>query len=102
MYVILDDAPAVYYHVMDSKDADGCLEVFAETKDRRLIRRTLIELGRTYQVAPLNPRKKKHRGRVCKVRAFDEDFMPRFAVVQFMDNGRIGKVDLEDLADAAK
>ncbi len=34
MRVVFDDAPAVYYHVMDSKDADGCLEVFAETKDR--------------------------------------------------------------------
>ncbi|QDV67679.1 hypothetical protein Poly24_13810 [Rosistilla carotiformis] len=56
-----------------------------------------LTIGETYRVEPLNPQKKKHRGRVCAILEFDDDFMPGFASVRFHDNNRVGKVDLSDL-----
>lgn len=56
-----------------------------------------LTVGETYRVEPLNPRKKKHRGRVCTILEFDNDFMPRKASVRFHDTNRVGKVELSDL-----
>ncbi len=43
---------------------------------------------------PLNPLKKKHRGRICKVTGFRQG---RWACVVFLDNARRGRVELEEL-----
>jgi hypothetical protein len=67
-------------------------------------RNTEIETGKEYIVQPLNPRKLKNRGRHCLVL----DFVPVseahpndiVAKVRYIDNNRIGKVNLSDLIPA--
>lgn len=67
-------------------------------------RNTEIETSKEYVVQPLNPRKLKNRGRHCLVL----DFVPlseshpndTIAKVRYIDNNRIGKVDLADLIPA--
>lgn len=60
--------------------------------------RTLTpKIGERYVVSPMNPQKKKHRGRTCVIEAFNAEYMPDRATVRFDDNNRLGKVDLSDL-----
>lgn len=63
---------------------------------------TEITIGATYQVEPLNARKKKHRNRVCTILGFDDGFFGGQALVRFHDNNRKGKVDMTDLTPVAK
>lgn len=73
----------------------------AITQCKKKIRDVEIEIGKQYQVQPLNPRKLKNRRRQCLVL----DMVPlskahpnyMVAKVRYLDNNRIGKVDLEDL-----
>lgn len=58
-----------------------------------------IAIGREYVVDPLNPRKRKHRGRRCVITELADQFMPDVATVRFTDGlrGHWGKVDIGDL-----
>lgn len=57
-----------------------------------------IYAGEKYLVSPPNPRKLKHRGRICEVIGWDKD-RPKYPgfVVRFQDNNRQGKVETDDL-----
>jgi hypothetical protein len=65
-------------------------------------RKVTLIAGNEYVVSPLNPRKMKHRGRRCVLL----DFVPvsklhpkdNVAKVRFVDNNRIGRAELDDLA----
>lgn len=65
-------------------------------------RETVLEIGKEYVVQPLNRLKKKHRDRHCVILDFVpvSDFRPMdlVAKVRFLDNNRIGRTDLGDLA----
>jgi hypothetical protein len=62
-------------------------------------REVLVEVGREYEVQSLNPRRTKNRGRRCMVLGFITE-LTSFgkAEVRFLDTGRRGLVDREDLA----
>jgi len=54
--------------------------------------------GKKYIIQPDNPRKMKHRNRICILIEVDDNFMPTCANVKFEDTNRIGKIDcLSDL-----
>lgn len=65
-------------------------------------RKVTLIAGHEYVVSPLNPRKMKHRGRRCVLL----DFVPvsesrpkdTVAKVRFVDNNRVGRAELDDLA----
>lgn len=63
------------------------------------VRHVHVVVGRTYLVQPLNPLKKKHRDRICTVTRIlmDKEIFPCGAEVKFADNGRRGRVELDDL-----
>jgi len=68
-------------------------------------RKVTLKVGKEYVVQPLNSQKKKHRDRHCMILDFvpvSEDH-PRdiVAKVRFLDNNRIGRVELEDLTSKA-
>ena len=57
-----------------------------------------LEIGKRYEVKPMNIEKGKDVGRTCTLLALNEDFMPTEAEVKWDDTGRNGKVkDLSDL-----
>lgn len=62
-----------------------------------------IEVGREFEVQPPNPQKLKHRGRRCTVVGwvFDDIGFLSAVSVKFADNGRRGRVDLEDLVEVS-
>ena len=62
-------------------------------------REVVLEVGKKYKVAPLNPRKKKNRDRECIITGFDEDFMPKKAFVIWYDNQKKGSEDVGDLIE---
>jgi hypothetical protein len=68
--------------------------------DARLVK---IESGREYEVQPPNQQKLRHRGRRCTVVGWvlDDIGNPMKVSVRFGDNGRRGRVDLEDLIEVA-
>lgn len=53
-----------------------------------------VTVGQRYIVDPLNPRRRKNRGRTCVVVGFENDDM---AIVRFDDNGRSGREDPGEL-----
>ncbi|MFS0557425.1 hypothetical protein [Brevibacillus sp. 179-C9.3 HS] len=57
--------------------------------------------GNRYLVEPINPQKKKHRGRICKINGFEHNRIgdPLKILVQFEDNNRHGKVSIDDLLE---
>ncbi|MGC4376209.1 hypothetical protein WD019_04610 [Fictibacillus sp. Mic-4] len=59
-----------------------------------------VVIGGEYVVKPENPLKLKHRDRIVTVHKFVEDHIgnPIKAAVKFKDNGRVGRVDVTDLA----
>lgn len=59
-------------------------------------RKVEVIRGNKYICEPLNPLRKKNRGRICKVVDHD-DWSPVDAYVIWEDTGRMGKVDLSDL-----
>lgn len=63
------------------------------------VRKVTAVVGAEYEVLPLNPRKKKHRGRRCVILDFVRDGIgcAYKAVVRFLDNNRWGRVDIADL-----
>lgn len=65
----------------------------------RKIRDLNIVIGEEYVVEPMNPQKLKHRGRPCVVKGFVRDDIgtPVKVKVQFLDNLRPGRVDIDDL-----
>jgi hypothetical protein len=62
-------------------------------------RRVTAVIGAEYEIDPLNPQKKKHRGRRCVVLDFvrDDRGQAYKVVVRFLDNNRRGRVDIDDL-----
>ena len=69
-------------------------------------RNVTLHEGREYIVNPLNPRTTKHRGRRCIVldivpvsESHPRDYT---AKVRFLDNNRVGRVELSDLVPASK
>jgi hypothetical protein len=61
-------------------------------------RTIILEIGRRYEVRPMNIAKGKNVGRTCTLLALNEDFMPSEAEVKWEDTGRKGKIkDLTDL-----
>lgn len=71
----------------------------------KLPRQVEVKTGEEYIIQPHNPRKLKNRGRHCLVL----DFVPVndtdpdgyiVAKVRYLDNNRIGKVELADLLPA--
>jgi len=57
-----------------------------------------LEIGRRYEIKPMNIAKGKNIGRTCTLLALNEDFMPTEAEVIWDDTGRKGKIkDLTDL-----
>lgn len=65
-------------------------------------RTVIIEVGRQYVVKPHNKQKLKHRDRECVLLDVVpvSEFHPRdlVAKVRFLDNNRIGRTELDDLA----
>lgn len=59
-------------------------------------REVVLELGREYIVEPLNPLKRKHRGRLCFVDKLEADRDGNIWV-RFVDKESRGKVYLSDL-----
>ncbi|MED1645575.1 hypothetical protein P4U99_20740 [Brevibacillus agri] len=57
--------------------------------------------GNHYLVEPINPQKKKHRGRICTIIGFEQNDIrdPLKILVQFSDNNRHGKVSIDDLLE---
>ena len=64
----------------------------------RRSRRYAVAVGDACIVDPINPRKKKHRGRLCEV--VELEMLDGDAWVKFIDTGRTGKVDIGDLVSA--
>lgn len=62
-------------------------------------RSVTIELGRNYMIDPINPLKKKHRGRTCMVIGFmsDSQGTPIDARVKFLDTSRTGRISIRDI-----
>jgi hypothetical protein len=60
------------------------------------VREVEIDTDKIYQISPLNPRKKRHRGRLVKVLSCREKGCFR---VKFLDTGRVGVVDGDDLIE---
>lgn len=69
-------------------------------------RKATLTAGNEYIVRPLNPRKKKHRGRLCVILDFVpvSEFHPvdTVAKVRFIDNNRIGRAELSDLESSSE
>lgn len=64
-------------------------------------RQVIMEKDRRYTVKPQNPLKFKHRDRECIllniIPRTEHDSVDRVAQVRFVDNQRVGHVDLGDL-----
>ena len=58
--------------------------------------------GSEYVIKPKNPRKLKHRNRICVFIKASDKHMPSTAEVRFKDTNRIGKIDLCDLVSLDK
>jgi hypothetical protein len=57
-----------------------------------------LEIGKKYEVKPMNIAKGKDVSRTCTLLALNDDFMPTEAEVKWHDTDRKGKVkDLSDL-----
>ncbi|AZK47503.1 hypothetical protein [Paenibacillus lentus] len=63
-----------------------------------------IKVGDSFYVQPDNPKKLLHRGRHCIIKDFQKDDIgnPSQVIVTFSDNGRSGKVDIQDLVVTPK
>jgi hypothetical protein len=65
-------------------------------------RQVVLGIGKEYVIQPLNPRKTKNRDRRCVLLEFapvsqhEPDYIK--AKVRYLDSGRIGRIELEDLA----
>ncbi|MET1180561.1 hypothetical protein ABG775_21730 [Peribacillus simplex] len=67
-------------------------------KDTQLYRKLNLTIGDTFIVEPVKKNKKKHRGRLVQIHSFVDDFRGKLRVrVKFIDNGRLGFVELDDL-----
>lgn len=58
--------------------------------------RTTIEVNGYYLINPLNPRCRRHRGRMCKVL---EILNTNYVRVRLLETKRIAKVKASDLTD---
>ena len=56
--------------------------------------------GQTYKIEPINPKKRKYRGRICTFIDYDEDRI-QIATVRFNDTNREGKIPVDDLVQIA-
>ncbi len=81
-------------------------QIEVSTSYGRMHRKATLTAGNAYIVRPLNPRKQKHRGRLCVIL----DFIPvseshpndTVAKVRFVDNNRIGRAELSDLVPSSE
>ncbi len=68
------------------------------SKERKMV----LRVGSEYVVDPLNSRKMKHRDRRCVILDFvpvsDDHPKDIIAKVRFLDNNRVGRAELDDLA----
>jgi len=82
-------------------DKSDVIMVVGSGYAKKSSREVEMVVGRKYQVPPANPSKKKHRDRVCVlldiIPISESHPMDLVAKVRFMDNNRIGRVDLSDL-----
>ena len=63
-----------------------------------LSRTVKLVVGTRYIVRPLNSHQGiKNQGRVAELLGFTDSFMPRGAIVRYLDNNRRGRVDTSDL-----
>ena len=58
----------------------------------------VIAEGELYEVLPEDPANTAQRGRICRVEGFDDFLMPTRARVRFEDTGRIGLIEIGELA----
>jgi hypothetical protein len=76
-------------------------EIFVSESHGKTRREATLRVGEEYVVQPLNPNKKKHRGRHCVILDFVavSEFHPKdiVAKVRFLDNNRVGRAELSDL-----
>jgi hypothetical protein len=81
-------------------------QIEVSTSYGRTHRKATLTAGNAYLVSPLNPKKKKHRGRLCVILDFIpvSEFHPNDTVakVRFVDNNRIGRAELSDLVPSSK
>lgn len=85
------------------KNSKGNLTCRIDTYDKdgnKLYSRKLT-YGEVYIVQPQNPQKLKHRDRLCEIIDLEEDHTGQVKV-KFLDNKRVGKVDLNDLFEPPK
>jgi hypothetical protein len=61
-------------------------------------RKISLEIGRTYTIDPLNPKRLKNRGRIVRILGFNDNFMPDKAIVRYLDTNRRGLVYVGELA----
>lgn len=67
------------------------------SKYGKLARKVNLEIGTVCKVEPLDHRKTKHRGRRCEIVQFLCPPLDQKGEVLFLDNKRLGRVDLSDL-----
>jgi len=75
--------------------------VSVKRKEEEKVSTVKLIPGKQYIVEPLNPQKKKHRGRICTITGFEINQIGDTLKikVQFTDNNRHGKVSVEDLLE---
>lgn len=67
-------------------------------KDTQLYRKLNLTVGDTFVVEPVKKNRKKHRDRLVQIHSFVDDFRRELRVrVRFIDTGRLGFVELDDL-----
>jgi hypothetical protein len=80
---------------------NGIIErLIVESRSNEEERNIVVKIGKEMIVKPLNVKKLKHRDRrVIINKITDEGFKGTRASVKFLDNNRLGKVDIADLDD---
>ena len=94
--------PAVCWVRFDDQYMAGETEItVAASFGRKYQRKVTLRVGHEYIVEPLNPIKRRHRGRRCRLLEFvlsERDYKTTIARVKFLDTQRVGLVDVDDLA----
>lgn len=60
----------------------------------------VISIGQRYKYEPKKPaiqKQRKNLGRIVEVLGFIDDFMPRDAIIRYLDNNRRGRVEINCL-----
>jgi len=87
----------------DVEDNENTQEMRISSAYGKLRREMTLSVGKTYIIKPLNVRKTKNRDRQCTILDFVpvSEYHPNdiVAKVRYLDNNRIGRAELEDLAN---